>query len=73
MQNYYEFFQNYIQICVGLLAVLTSNQSDNFINDEVENFVEEEFANETIREIKNTIQKTEIKNALSQIITNNSK
>ena len=73
MQNYYEFFQNYIQICVGLLAVLNSNQSDNFINDEVENFVEEEFANETIRQIKNTIQKTEIKNALSQIITNNSK
>ena len=39
---------------------------DNFINEEVENFVEEEFADETIREIKNTIQKTEIKNALSQ-------
>ena len=28
--------------------------------------MEEEFADETIREIKNTIQKTKIKNALSQ-------
>ena len=66
LQNYYEFFQRYIQICVGLLALLNSNQRDNFINDEVENFVEEEFADDTIHEIKNTIQKTEIKNALSQ-------
>ena len=66
LQNYYEFFQKYIQICISLLALLNSNQRENFINDEVENLVEEEFADETIREIKNTIQKTEIKNALSQ-------
>ena len=66
LQNYYKFFQKYIQICVGLLALLNSNQTENFINDEVEDFVEEEFADETIRKIKNTIQKTEIKNALSQ-------
>ena len=66
LQNYYELFQKYIQICVGLLALLNSNQREHFINDEVEDFVEEEFADETIREIKNTIQKTEIKNALSQ-------
>ena len=55
---------NFIQICVGLLALLNSNQRDNFINDKVENFLEEEFADDTIHEIKNTIQKTEIKNAL---------
>ena len=58
LQNYYEFFQRYIQICVGLLALLNSNQRDNFINDEAENFVEEESADDTIHEIKNTIQKT---------------
>ena len=40
LQNYYEFFQRYIQICVGLLALLNSLQRDNFINIEVENFVE---------------------------------
>ena len=66
LKNYYEFFQRYIQICVGLLALLNSNLRDNFISDEVENFVEEEFADDTIHEIKNTIQKIEIKNALSQ-------
>ena len=66
LQNYYEFFQRYIQISVGLLALLNSKQRDNFINDEVEYFVEEEFTDDTIHEIKNTIQKTEIKNALSQ-------
>ena len=66
LENYYEFFQKYIQICISLLALLNSNQRSNFINDKVENFVEEKFADETICEIKNTIQKTEIKNALSQ-------
>ena len=66
LKNYYEFFQKYIQIYVGLLALLNSTQRENFINDEVEDFVEEEFADETIRKIKNTILKTEIKNALSQ-------
>ena len=57
LQNYYEFFQRCIEICVGLLDLLNSNQRDNFIN---------EFADDSIHEIKNTIQKTEIKNALSQ-------
>ena len=66
LQNYYDIFQKYIQICVGLLALLNSNRRDNFISDEVEEFVEEEFADETMQEIKNTINKTEIKNALSQ-------
>ena len=55
LQNYYDIFQKYIQICVGLLALLNSNRRDNFISDEVEEFVEEEFADETIQEIKNTI------------------
>ena len=63
LQNYYEFFKEYIDICIGLLAFLNSNQKI-FINDATENFVQEEFADETLPEIKNTIQKTEIKNAL---------
>ena len=66
LPNYYEFFQKCIQICAGLLALLNSNQRESFINDKVDDFVEEEFSDETIREIKNTIQKTEIKNASSQ-------
>ena len=46
---------------------MNSNRRDNFINDKTEEFVEEEFVDETLQEIKNTINKTEIKNALSQI------
>ena len=66
LQNYYEIFNKFLQICVGLLALLNTNRRDNFINDETEEFVEEEFVDETLQEIKNTINKTEIKNALSQ-------
>ena len=57
LQNYYEFFQRYIQICVGLLVLLNNDQRDNFISDEVQNFVEEEFADDAMHEIKNTIKK----------------
>ena len=65
LEYYYRFFQEYIEICIGLLAFLNGNQR-NFINESTENFLQEEFPDETIPEIKNTIQKTEIKNALSQ-------
>ena len=58
LQNYYEIFKKYIQICVGLLALLNNNRRDNFINDEVDKFLEEEFADETLQETKNTINKT---------------
>ena len=66
LQNYYEIFNKYIQICVGLLALSNSNRRENFINDETEEFVEEEFMDETLQEIRNTINKTQIKNALTQ-------
>ena len=65
LQNYY-IFQKCIQISAGLIALLNSNRSSNFINEATEEFVDEEFADETIQEIKNVINKTEIKNTLSQ-------
>ena len=37
-----------------------------FLNDSVEEFVENEFSDMTIHEIKNSIQKKDIKNALGQ-------
>ena len=45
---------------------MNGNRRDNFINKETEEFVEEEFTDETLQEIKNTINKTEIKSALTQ-------
>ena len=65
LENYYNFFEEFIETCVGLLAFLNGNHR-NFINDSTENFVEEEFSDETIPEIKNMIQKIDKKNALSQ-------
>ena len=66
LQNYYEVFKEYIQICIGLLALLNSYDRHNYINDATEEFAEERFPDETLREIKNTINKREIKNALIQ-------
>lgn len=60
LQNYYEIFSKYIQICVGLIASLNGNRRDDFINNEIEEFVEEEFVGETLQVIKNTINKTEM-------------
>ena len=59
LEYYYRFFQEYIEICIGLLAFLNGNQR-NFINESTENFVQEKFPDEAIPEIKNTIQKTEM-------------
>ena len=64
LQSYYEIFDQYIDVCIGLLALLNNSTNRNFINVAVEEFVEDNFAGEEINEIKNTITKTEIKNLL---------
>ena len=48
-----------------MLAFLNGNQR-NFINESTEKFIEDEFPDETVQEIKNSIQKTDIKNAIGQ-------
>ena len=45
---------------------MNNNRKDNFINEETKEFVEEEFVDETLHEIKSTINKTQIKNVLTQ-------
>ena len=50
-------------ICIGLIALLNNFNRDDFINLPAEEFVEERFAGDDIRDIKNTINQTEIKNA----------
>ena len=52
-------------ICIGLLALLNNFNRNDFINFAIEHFVEDKFAGDEINEIKNTINQTEIKNALS--------
>ena len=47
------------------MALLNNFNKNNFINLSTEQFVEDKFAGDEINEIKNTINQTEIKNALS--------
>ena len=63
-KNYYQIFEKYIQICIGVLALLNSCNRHDFLNDSTEDFVEENFPDDDAREIKNTINKTEIKNLI---------
>ena len=65
LESYYEIFEEYIAICIGLLALLNNFNKNVFINLATEQFVEDECAGDEINEIKNTINQTEIKNALS--------
>ena len=73
LQCYYEIFQEYIQICIGLLALLNSFDRHDCINFATQEFVENEFAGDDISDIKNTINQTEIKNILSMTKRNVSK
>ena len=66
LKNYYQLLIQYIEICIGFLALLNSCDRHNFINDATEEFVDEKFPDEDLRDIKNIINKTEIKNALVQ-------
>ena len=50
-------------ICIGLIALLNNFNRNDFINLPTKEFVEERFAGDDIRDIKNTINQTEIKNA----------
>ena len=60
-------------ICIGLLAMLNNFNRNDFVNVATEEFVEEKCAGEELSEIKNTINKTEIKTALSTTHGNVSK
>ena len=59
----YEIFNSYIQICIGLLALLNQNRLD-VLNGATEEFLEELFLGDEISDIKNTINQTDIKNAI---------
>ena len=66
-------FEEYILICIGLLALLNNFSKNDLINLVTEQFVEDKFAGDEINEIKNTINQTEIKNRLSTTHGNVSK
>ena len=65
LESYYEIFEQNILICFGLLALLNNFNKNDFINLATEEFADDKFAGHEISEIRNTINKTDIKNALS--------
>ena len=65
LESYYEIFEEYIGVCIGLLALLNNFNRNDFINSAVEKFVEDKFYEDEIIEIKNTTGQTEIKNVPS--------
>ena len=65
LKSYYEIFEEYIAISIGLLALLNNYNRSDFINCAVKKFVEDKFYGDEITEIKNTITQTEAKSALS--------
>ena len=73
LQSYYEIFQEYIQMCIGLLAWLNSFDRHNYINCVTEEFVKNQFTGDDLSDIKNAINQTEINSILSMTKGNVSK
>ena len=63
LESYYDIFKDYIMICIVLIALLNNFNRNDFINLPAKEFVQESFAGDDIRDIKNTINQTEIKNS----------
>ena len=65
IKNYYEIYQKFVSISIGLLSMFNNYKKNDNINRELSEFIEENFADDSIDELKNRIKQTETKNALS--------
>ena len=63
LENYYEIYQKFVSISIGLLSIFKTYNKNYEINTEVSDFIEENFADDSIDELKNRVMQTEIKNA----------
>ena len=64
LEKYYKIYQKYVAISIGLLLMFNNYNKNDEINTEVSEFIEENYADDSIDELKNCIMQTEIKNAL---------
>ena len=64
LENYYKIYQNFVSISIGLLSISNNYNKNDEINTEVNDFIKENFADDSIDEIKNCVMHTEIKNWL---------
>ena len=67
LEKYYGIYQKFVSISVGLLSIFNNCNKNDEINTEVSNFIEENFADNSIDELKNRVMQTEIKNALQSL------
>ena len=58
LENYYKIFNEYIMICIDLLALLNNFNKKDFIDLATEEFVEKKFAEDDVGDIKKTINQT---------------
>ena len=65
IKSFYEIFNTYIENCISLLALLNQNKLDS-LNDASEEFVQETFLGDEICDSKDTINQTDIKNAIKK-------
>ena len=64
-ENYCEIFNEYIMVCIGLLALVNNFNKNDFINLATEEFIENKFAEDDVGDVKKIINQTEIENGLS--------
>ena len=65
LQSYYETFQKFTHISIGLISMLNHYNKNVTVNHVVQEFTQDILNDDSIDDIKNHIMKTEIKNALS--------
>ena len=64
LEKYYKISQKFVAISIGLLSMFNNYNKNDEINAEVSEFIEENYADDSIDELKNRIMQTEIKNTL---------
>ena len=64
LEKCYKIYQKFVAISIRLLSMFNNYHKNDEINTEVSTFVEENYADDSIDELKNRIMQTEIKNAL---------
>ena len=64
LEKCYKYFQKFIAISIGLLSMFNIYNKNDEMNTEVNDFVEKNYTDDTIDELKNRIMQTEVKNAM---------
>ena len=64
LEKYYKIYQKFVAISIGLLSIFNNYNKNDEIDTEVSEFIEENYIDDSIDQLKNRIMQTEIKNPL---------